>query len=254
MTKRLLSESEGYALLDAAGIPYPRHQLATDAAGAKDAATAIGYPVVLKIVSADIVHKSDVGGVAVGIRDEEELGRAYERMMAAAAERMPDAKVQGVIVEEELPHGLELIVGGTIDPAFGRVLTFGIGGTMVELLRDVSTRVLPLSDAGIRDMIRSIHGYPLIRGYRGGPPLDEDALVGSIRAAQELFLSHDGIVEFDINPLILYPDRVCAVDARIYLEDGTVSAAVPDKAPCDPARTRTNSDMRSCATSSPSTA
>ncbi|QSZ68203.1 CoA-binding protein [Methanofollis aquaemaris] len=208
-----LDEAAGYALLEKYGIGVPAHRLARDRAEAVAAARAIGYPVVVKVVSPEIVHKSDVGGVVTGVADRIGVMAAYEQVRTAAA-AVPDARFEGVIVEEHLPPGREFLIGGTTDSAFGKVLTVGTGGTLVELLRDVSFRVLPIDEAGVRAMVRELRSYPLVKGYRGSLPLDEEALVRAVLAAARLF-EHEAVVEFDINPLVLYADGAAAVDARV---------------------------------------
>ncbi|MBN1195692.1 MAG: acetate--CoA ligase family protein [Methanomicrobiaceae archaeon] len=211
----MLTEPEGYALLSEAGIPVPAYRVVSDAGSAAAAANAIGYPVVMKVVSPDIVHKSDAGGVVTGITDEAGARAAYTAILGNVSAAFPDARVDGVIVEEQVAAGLELIVGGTTDPAFGKVITFGLGGTLVELVRDVAIRVLPIDDDERADMVRSIRGYPLIAGFRGQAPRDEAALLDAIEKISSFFLARDDLSEFDINPLVLYEKGVCAVDARI---------------------------------------
>jgi acetyl coenzyme A synthetase (ADP forming)-like protein len=215
MTRTLLSEAEGYGLLRGSGIPVPAHGVARDPDDAVRIAGEIGYPVVMKIVSPDIVHKSDAGGVARGVRDAGEVRSAYQGILSRVKARAPGAVIQGIIVEQELPAGLELLVGGKTDPTFGKVLTFGLGGTLVEILRDVAIRLLPLGREEAREMVREIRGYRLIAGYRGEPPKDEDALVSLLVAAAEMF-AREEISEFDLNPVILYEKGACAVDARLY--------------------------------------
>jgi acetyl coenzyme A synthetase (ADP forming)-like protein len=229
MTKRLLSEPEGYGLLGRSGITVPAHGVATDPGEAVRIAGETGYPVVMKIVSPDIVHKSDVGGVVTGLTDPAGVRSAYDGILARVKARVPGAAVQGIIVEQELPPGLELLVGGKTDPAFGKVITFGLGGTLVEVLRDVAIRLLPLDREEAREMVREIRGYRLIAGYRGEPPRDEEALVSLILAAAEMFARED-ISEFDLNPVILYEKGACAVDARMYR--GGEAPAGPRKIRC----------------------
>jgi len=219
----MLSEWEGYELLEDYDIPVPAHRVVTSAAEAVEAASAIGYPVVMKVVSPDIVHKSDARGVVTCIEDDAGVHEAFEAINDSVRRRSPGARIDGVVVEQQLPQGLELLIGGKSDPSFGKVLTFGIGGRMVELLRDVSIRVLPLSRAELTEMVREIQGYSLIEGFRGEEARDEDTLVSILERACRLFLDHDEIVEFDINPLILYEHGACAVDAR-FLNDGGVAA------------------------------
>ncbi|WP_369792263.1 acetate--CoA ligase family protein [Methanoculleus sp. MH98A] len=220
----MLTESEGYRLLDSCGIPVPPHHLATSAADARAAAGRIGYPVVMKVISPEIVHKSDVGGVITGIESPDEAEEAFGTITQNAAARAPEAPVTGIIVEKQMPPGLEVLIGGKTDPSFGKVITFGLGGKLVELLEDVSIRVLPVTDAEIRAMIREIEGYRLIRGYRGESPKDEEALVRVIAAMAQAFIEDPRIREFDLNPVIVYEKGVSVVDARIIVGD-TAGAA-----------------------------
>jgi acetyl coenzyme A synthetase (ADP forming)-like protein len=219
MSRTLISEAEGYKILKASGIPVPRYEMSTSAAEAAEAADRIGYPVVLKIISPQIVHKSDAGGVTVNIRNANEASRAYATILKNVASFNNSAVIEGVIVEQHLPKGLELIIGGKTDPSFGKVITVGIGGTLVELLRDATTRVLPIEREEIKTMIHELHGYPLISGFRGEPARDEQALIGMIDAIIHLFVTRPDIVEFDINPVVLYEHGGCAVDARFYISD-----------------------------------
>ncbi len=222
VTRELLTEDEGYRVLAGFGIPVPAYEVVTTEDAAVRAAERIGYPVVMKIVSPRVVHKTDVGGVITHLADEQEVREAFSRILGQVAARLPDAEINRVILESELPPGLELFIGGKTDPAFGRVISFGLGGTEIEIFRDFSLRILPAGRDDLAAMIREIRGYPLIAGYRNSPPLDEDALLGCLEGAAALFEQDQGITEFDINPLILYETGACAVDARIYR-----SAAVP---------------------------
>jgi acetyl coenzyme A synthetase (ADP forming)-like protein len=213
-----IDESEGYDLLKEIGIPTPRYRLARNADDAVAAADEIGYPVVLKIVSPDISHKSDVGGVVTFIRSAEDVRQSFEKILANVREKNPGARVSGIIVEEQASPGLELIIGGKTDPSFGEVLLFGIGGKFVDLVKDVSLRVLPLDEHQIREMVQELWGYKLIHGYRDEPPLDEKALIDTIGRISTYFYRNPRLVEFDINPFILYRHGGCAVDARFILE------------------------------------
>jgi acetyl coenzyme A synthetase (ADP forming)-like protein len=217
---RMLLESEGYELLQGYGIPVPDHHVVATEAKAARAAERIGYPVVLKIVSRQIIHKSDVGGVVPGILDETMLYEEYRSLMVRVKESSPKAVIEGVIIEKEMPKGLELLIGGKTDPSFGKVITFGMGGTLVELVRDVAIRVLPVNNLELRRMVSSIKGYPLIRGFRGGEPLDETALLRILQNVCDMFWNRPDLREFDINPLILYKEEACAVDARIIVDEG----------------------------------
>jgi len=222
MSERMLTEPEGYDLLDSYGIPVPPHRVVTSAGDARAAAEQIGYPVVMKVVSPDVVHKSDIGGVVIGIEGPDDAEGAYRTIMQNAAARAPDAKITGVIVERHMPPGLEVLIGGKTDPSFGKVITFGLGGKLVELLQDVAIRVLPITEDDIRAMIREIEGYRLIGGYRGELPRDEEALVRIIAEMARLFAGDPAIREFDINPVILYEEGASVVDARIIVSDASV--------------------------------
>ncbi|MDD1672798.1 MAG: acetate--CoA ligase family protein [Methanomicrobiales archaeon] len=215
--KKLLSEAEGYTLLAKYQIPVPPHTVIHGRQKAGLEAEKIGFPVVMKVVSKDISHKSDVGGVITGIQSKEGAEEAFETINQRVNEKAPAAEISGIIIEKELPKGLELFIGGIIDSSFGRVISFGIGGTLVELLEDVSLRVLPISRGEIERQIRDIKGYPLIRGYRGSNPRDENALIDILERVSTLFLTEERIVEFDINPLLLYENGGCAVDARFFV-------------------------------------
>jgi len=219
MAKRMLSEAEGYELFQKYGVPTPAFQIVTGADEAAEAASEIGYPVVMKIISPQIVHKSDAGGVVVGISGTEEAKKAFDRIVSSAKEYNPDAEIHGVIVEEMARPGLELILGGKTDPAFGKVITFGMGGTLVELMKDVTLRILPVHEADIRTMVKEINAYPLISGYRGMKPRDEETLISIITGVARFFEENQSVMEFDINPLRLYESGACAVDARIIVDE-----------------------------------
>ncbi|WP_394804634.1 acetate--CoA ligase family protein [Methanoculleus nereidis] len=213
----------------------PPHHLVTSAADAREAAGRIGYPVVMKVISPEIVHKSDVGGVITGIEEAGEAEDAFSAIMQNSATHAPEAAITGIIVEKQMPAGLEVLIGGKTDPSFGKVITFGLGGKLVELLEDVSIRMLPVTDDEIRRMIREIEGYRLIRGYRGEPPKDEEALVRIIAAMARVFIEDPRIQEFDLNPVIVYEKGASVVDARIIVGDtvGGEAARLRVRAPAE---------------------
>ncbi len=219
----MLSEADGYTLLRKFNVPAPAFEITTSPDDAAKAAAKIGYPVVMKIVSPQIIHKSDAGGVIVGVASDEEAKAAFVKITASAKTYNPDAVIKGVIVEEMAKPGLELIIGGKIDPAFGRVITFGLGGTMVEFYKDVGIRLLPADDDDIRSLIRQIRGYTLIKGYRGDAPKDEGFLFETLKNACRFFEENETVVEFDINPLRLYEHGGCAVDARVIVQDDPIT-------------------------------
>jgi len=227
MTRTLLPEAEGYELLKNAGVPVPRFTVVQTPEEIRPAAEAIGYPLVMKVISPQIIHKSDAGGVVTGIMTPEAAAAAYESIRSGVTTFDSRAEITGIILEQQLPPGLELIIGGKTDPAFGKVITLGMGGKLVELLNDVSIRVLPQDDGEIRKMIRELRGYRLVRGFRGEPAKDEEALVGLVRAVARMFREDPRIDEFDINPVILYEKGGCAVDARIYRADTPARGETP---------------------------
>lgn len=222
-TTNMLSEADGYDLLRQYNVPAPVFEIVNTGEDAAKAAAKIGYPVVMKIVSPQIIHKSDAGGVVVGVKSDEEAKSAFDRILANVKNFNPNAEIKGIIVEEMAKPGLELIVGGKIDPAFGRIITFGLGGTLVEYHKDVAIRILPCSDEEIRGMIHQIKAYTLIKGYRGEEPKDEEFLFTTLKNACDFFAKNEKVVEFDINPLRLYEKGGCAVDARVIVQDEPVS-------------------------------
>jgi acetyl coenzyme A synthetase (ADP forming)-like protein len=219
MTRRMLSEPEGYELLRKNGISVPDHKVVKDPEDAAKAADQIGYPIAMKVVSPDVVHKTDAGAVTVNIKDRQAAEAAFQDIMSSVKAKVPNARIDGIVVEKMMQPGLELIIGGKTDPSFGKVVTFGLGGTLVELLRDVSIRVLPVNMNEIVKMVEEVKAYALIKGYRGAPPRDEQALVETLDRVCKMFYENADMSEFDINPLILYDKGLCAVDARIYTGD-----------------------------------
>jgi acetyl coenzyme A synthetase (ADP forming)-like protein len=233
MACQLLSEAEGYELLKAAGIPVPRFIITHTAAEAENAADTIGYPVVMKVVSQQVVHKSDAGGVILNIRSPVDAMAAFEKITRDVKANVTGVVIDGIIVIQQLSPGLELIIGGKTDPAFGKVITIGAGGTLVELLHDVSIRVLPVDEEEIRTMVRELRSYRLIQGFRNQPPRDEQSFVSAIAATARWFYSSPRVTEFDVNPLVLYEKGGCAVDARVYV-DTVLAPTVTDERPALP--------------------
>ena len=229
MTRQLLSEAEGHELLKSAGIPVPRFVVTRSSADAAKAADTIGYPVVMKVISQQVVHKSDAGGVIINITSPAEATAAFGKISRDVKAGIPGAVIDGIIVEQQLPPGLELIIGGKTDPTFGKVITIGAGGTLVELLRDVAIRILPVDEPEIRSMVHELRSYRLIQGYRDQPARDEQAFVSAIASAARWFFSSPRVVEFDLNPLVLYAQGGCAVDARVYVDDAPGPAIADEK-------------------------
>lgn len=217
--RSLLTEIEAKALLHDAGVPVARTVLATTEAEAVARAEEIGFPVVLKIVSPDIAHKSDVGGVRVGLEDQAAVAAAYNEILANAKRAVPDAAITGVAVQHMAPAGTEVIVGMTTDPQFGPVIMFGLGGILVEIMKDVAFRVVPLEARDATQMIEEIRGRVLLDGVRGQPPRDRAAIEQALLKVSEFVERNPVIRELDLNPLLVYPEGAIAVDARIVIGD-----------------------------------
>lgn len=203
------------ALLDAYGIPVIATRAATTIEEAVAAAAEVGYPVAAKILSPDIVHKTEIGGVTLDIRDEEEMRAAFESIEARVREAAPDARIEGIQIEQFVKGGREIIIGMSHDPLFGPVLMFGLGGIYVEALHDVVFRVQPVSDVDAQEMIDSIRGNRLLHGVRGEAPSDIELLAEIIQRVSQLVGEQPAIVEMDINPFVVFEKGGIAVDARV---------------------------------------
>lgn len=201
--RTFITESSARRVADAYGIPTPPADLATSLPNARAIAEKIGYPVVMKIASPDILHKSDVGGIALGLENEGDVVRAYESVMTNVTQRMSAARIWGVTVQGQVPAGREVIIGVNRDPAFGPILMFGLGGIYVEVLKDVAFRLCPVAPDEAHEMIREIRSYGLLRGARGEPPADIEAIVDVICRVSALAMDFEEITELDINPLIV---------------------------------------------------
>ena len=212
-----MTEVESKQILHDAGIPVAMAEVAATAADAVAVADRLGYPVVLKILSPDIAHKSDAGGVKVGPNWAAEVQTAFEEIVAAVKARQPEARIEGVAVQKMAAHGTEVIVGMSKDPQFGPVMMFGLGGIFVEVLKDVAFRVVPLEARDAREMVREIKGFPVLEGVRGQDPADLAALEALILKVSEFVEAHPEIDELDLNPVFAYKDGVIAVDARIVV-------------------------------------
>lgn len=216
-----LLEEEGYEVLKAYGFPVPKSILTRDENECVKAAQEIGYPVVMKIASPDIIHKSDAGGVKVNLANEQEVRNAYKSIMASAKNYKSDAKILGVLVQELVRGGKETIIGAKQDPKFGPLVMFGMGGIYVEVLKDVMFRLAPIGQWDARDMIESIKTSKLLKGVRGEKPSDVNALVDCLLRLSQLVTDFPEIAEFDMNPLLVLEEgKGCkAVDVRIGLAD-----------------------------------
>jgi acyl-CoA synthetase (NDP forming) len=216
--RKNLLEPEAKTVCVEYGIPVTKFKVAKNEAEAVKFAETIGYPVVLKIVSPDIIHKSDVGGVIVGLKNAQEVRNAYKQILENVKKHKADAKIVGVLVQEMAPSSTEVIVGAIKDPQFGPALMFGLGGIFVEVLKDVTFRVAPITVDEAREMITEVKAYPLLKGYRNQPPADIEAIVQILLNASRLVMDHQEIKELDLNPIMVYEKGAKTVDARIILE------------------------------------
>ena len=215
--RKLLTEVEAKELLKQAGISVVDTRLATSKEEAVSISQQLGFPVVLKIASSDVVHKSDAGGVKLGLRTAKQVGKAYDDIVAAIKRGYPEAKIQGVSVQKMARPGVEVIIGMSQDAQFGPVLMFGLGGILVEILKDVSFRIVPLTKRDAGEMIREIKGYPVLEGYRGQEPVDVANLEELILKVSSFVDQHPEVEELDLNPIFAYRDGAVAVDARVVL-------------------------------------
>ena len=212
-----LTAPEGKVVCEAYGIAVPKEGVATSAAEAATLAKGMGFPVVMKIVSPDIVHKTDVGGVTVGLRSEADVRAAYDAMMASVAKRAPGAAISGVLLQQMRTGGREFIAGIVREPGFGPLIMFGLGGVMVEALRDVVFRMVPIGERDAGEMLDGIRGTKLLGELRGDPAVDRVALMGALRRIAQLGNDFPQIAELDANPLLASAAGVVALDARVRL-------------------------------------
>ena len=215
--RSVLTELESKELLRGLGIPTTQMRLATSKDEAVSMSSEIGYPCVLKVSSEDITHKSDAGGVRVGLASESEAAQAYDDIMSSCKEKFPKAVIEGVTVQDMARPGLEVIVGMATDPQFGPVLMFGLGGVWVEVLKDVSFKIVPLTKDDAAKAVREIRAARLLDGFRGSEPVDTAALEGILLRVSDFVAKTPEVKEMDLNPIFAYPDGAIAVDARVIL-------------------------------------
>ncbi len=217
--RKVIGEYESRLLLNAYGIPNVPGDLANNSEAAEKIAEMIGYPVVLKIVAEGLIHKSDAGGIILNLHNAEELRVAYSKLIKRINKTEPEAKILGAMVEKMAPKGFEVIVGMRRDATFGALMMFGMGGTMVELIKDIQFKVAPLSVSDIKEMVANTTAGRLLNGYRGGTVGDFEALYEVIAQLSHLAMEHPEIQEIEINPLVVYPEGqgVLAIDSRMIL-------------------------------------
>jgi acetyl-CoA synthetase (ADP-forming) len=217
--RNALLEYEANAVCASYGVPVAKVKLAVTSSEAVKNANEIGYPVVLKIVSPDILHKSDAGGVIVNVKSADEVKEGFTKIVNNAKNYKADANVLGVLVQEMAPSSTEVIVGMTKDPTWGPALMFGLGGIFVEVLKDVSFRVAPITERDANEMVREIKAFKILEGIRGQPPADIDAIVDILLKISKLVMENPTIDEIDLNPVFVYEDGAKAVDTRILIKE-----------------------------------
>jgi acetyl-CoA synthetase (ADP-forming) len=215
--RRALLEPEAEKVCANYGIPVADSWVTRTSEEASRKARELGFPVVLKIISPDIIHKTDAGGVLAGIKDQDELKRGFEAIIANARNRVPSSAILGVLIQRMVPPGIEVIVGGFRDPQFGPTLMFGTGGIFAEVFKDAVFSLAPLEESDAYYMIHSIKAYPLLRGYRNMPRVDEKAIVDILLKASRLISDHPEIDQMDLNPVIADHQKATVVDARIIM-------------------------------------
>jgi len=216
--RRVLLEHEAKEIVRSYGIPVVPTKLAVSEDRAVEIARKLGYPVVVKISSPDIIHKSDIGGVITNLKSDDEVAEAFRTVISNARRYVPTASIYGATVQKMVPKGREVIIGATKDPVFGHLIMFGLGGIYIELFKDVSFRLAPLSMYEAKEMITETKAYTLLRGFRGEPPADINSIVNILLRVSKLVTDIPQIVEIDINPLFVYEIGAIAVDARIIIE------------------------------------
>lgn len=215
-----LYEHEALQLLRDYNLPVPKIGIATTPEEAVNIAETIGYPIVLKIISPDIVHKSDVGGVLINLKDANEVKHGFIKIIENVKKHKSDAKIIGILVQQMVSQGLEVIVGSIKDKFFEHVIIFGLGGIFTEILKDISMRVLPITRNDVEEMIREIKAYPILLGYRGLPKRDLESLVQLILNFSKVLEDNPVISECDLNPVIVLEEGKGSyiVDARIIIK------------------------------------
>ncbi|MES0325321.1 MAG: acetate--CoA ligase family protein [Candidatus Bathyarchaeia archaeon] len=215
--RNFLYEHEAKALFALYDLPVTQIQVAPTEDEAVEAANRIGYPIVLKIVSPQILHKSDAGGVIVGVEDDQGIRDGFKKIVKNAKAYNADAEITGILVQEMAPNGTEIIVGSTTDPTFGPTLMFGLGGIFVEILKDVSFRVAPITERDAAEMIEEIKAVKILDGARGMPPCHKPTLAEILHKTSKMLMENPEIKELDMNPILAYPDSAMIVDARIIM-------------------------------------
>jgi acyl-CoA synthetase (NDP forming) len=216
--RNLLTEIEAKQVFKEAGLQVTDTRLAVNKKDAIAMSTEMGFPVVLKIVSPDILHKTEANGVKLNLKTADDVAKAFDEIIVSAKEKFPNANIHGVAVQGMAKSGLEIIIGMTLDTQFGPVLMFGLGGIFVEVMKDVSFGITPLTKRDAGEMIRSIKGYPLLNGFRGASKIDVANLESWLLKLSDFAQTYPAVKEFDLNPIFAYAQGAMVVDARIILK------------------------------------
>jgi acyl-CoA synthetase (NDP forming) len=230
-SSKVLTEDEGKEILAYYGIPIPKEKMGRNFDEVKGAASDIGYPVALKVISPEITHKTETGGLRLNLRNENELANAYDVIMRDVSHHKPNAEIRGMLVQEMVPPGREVIIGVIQDPQFGPMIMFGLGGIFVEVLRDYTLRHVPLKELDAWEMIQEIKGYKILEGVRGEKRLDQEAIVRALMAVSHMAQDLKGAFsEIDINPLVVYPEKggLKAIDCLFVKKSEVVERIVHD--------------------------
>ena len=215
--KKIALPDEALDIVKLAGIDVPDHILVKSPGEAMEASAEIGFPLVMKTASTEAIHKSEAGGVVLGIQGVEEVEENYNNIIANLKRETPSVQISGILLQKQIPETTHLIVGGLYDEQFGPVVMFGMGGVLVELLKDVSFRIAPVTKVEALEMIREIKAYPALSGYRGSRVLDIEQIVKTVIIISDLITNISTIKEVELNPLLAYEKFVMAVDAKVIL-------------------------------------
>lgn len=215
--RTVLYEHESKTICGILSLPVTKFRVAETLEEVIDASNHIGFPVVLKVISRNISHKTEAGGVLLNLRNDNQVRAGYSQIKVNVQNYDPTARIEGFLVQEMAPPSTEVVIGMTKDPTFGAALMFGLGGIFVEVLEDVVFRIAPISRSDAYDMIREIKAYKILTGVRGSPPVDVEALVNILQKVSDLVVHHPDISQLDLNPVIVYPQGAKIVDARIIL-------------------------------------
>ena len=215
--REVLTYEESRKIIDLVGLPLNKMALATNAEETIEKAKEVGYPIALKIISEDVIHKSDAGGVKIGIKSDEELKKSYEDMMINIKKHYPTAKIDGVSIEE-MVKGTEILIGSMTDTQFGKMIALGIGGIFTEIYKDVTFRLIPITKDDVKEMMNEIKGKKIFEGFRGLPQVKTEELTNLMLKISKLVEENPIIKEMDLNPVVATEKGLITIDARIILE------------------------------------